>query len=362
MDRPSRRLSGGSPSGKGSERQRPGGGSGDAGERGKSGSGVRRDSPSGVRRDSPSGVRRDSPSGVRRDPPSSARRESPSGIRRDSPSGVRKEAPSSGLRRPAPAEPDRRTSGSDARRKATSAPVAPSRPSSSRIRGAGKPHVPNPVETAANANPMYAGSNRARARRGSADKSNPMLFVYIGLGVLALGGLGFVAFGGKKGAGPATGVSTVSADTPRTPGISLVVTNVLWTTQAEGVWTVSGAVENRGDTAAERVVVAFYPCGEEPRIKDKNGDPIAIVTHARIPRVGPGEKVPFGTQRNPPAIQPDGMATFPENKSNYFVSCQGGPSLPLPIQQAIFDPLDMDDWGGEETEWAKKRKRGSGAK
>jgi hypothetical protein len=189
-----------------------------------------------------------------------------------------------------------------------------------------------------------------------------MLYVGIGIGVLAVAGIGYAVLSGGKPEGGKGAASGTSSSAPLTPGIAFLVHKVAWRQQQEGVWSVSGELENKGGTPAENVVIAFYPCGEEPRIKNKQGQTIAVVTHAKIPLVPPGQKVAFTTTPNPPAIQPGGGSLYPAKHSGHFVSCKNGPSLPQAIQEAIFDPLDTEDWGGTETDWQKKRKKGSGAK
>jgi hypothetical protein len=217
------------------------------------------------------------------------------------------------------------------------------------------------VETAANVNPLTAAGTRRRNMGHSAKNSSSTLIIGIVGGVFLLGAVAFFVIRGNRKSETTTNQPVAS--TKLQEGVVLQVKDVQWQSKAEGVWTVSGTVVNGGKKAAEKVVVAFYPCGPDSRVKDKTGFDIAVVTAAKLPTVGPGQSVRFTTTPNPPAIKADGsMTVFPADRSQSFIGWRDGTSLPKDMQEALFDPLDRDDWGGEETELAKKRKRGSGAK
>ncbi len=211
---------------------------------------------------------------------------------------------------------------------------------------------------AANANPVPAAGKgrRGAGRPGKAGGTNPMLYVGIGGGVLLVI-LVAVMMGGSHAS-----AKKKAPPSKLQPGVHLQVTESQWKAVGEGKWMVHGTIQNHGDQAAEKVIVAYYPCGPESRIKDRTGAMVAVVCAAKLSKVGPGESVDFTTAVNPPAIQEGTMSAFPEKRSEAFYTFQGGPALPGPIQEAIFDPLDRADWGGKETEWAQERQKGRHSK
>lgn len=353
MDRPSRRIAPGSGIKKPASTVRP---AASTGERPRTGSGV-------VRPKGDSGIRKPAAEAPARPSGDTAMR------RKKEESAVRRAAapqPPPPPPEPAPAPVSQASDDIDLlpeepapEPKKKGAPVRGSRvnPPSSKLRA----RSTNPVEIASQSDPLTASAARARQRGRSGAKGgmNPMM-IYGGVGLVVLVLGAFVAMnGGKPSAGNGTTTTTAKPGAPLVDGIAFVPHDITWTKKLDGVWIVSGSIENRGKMPATGVVVAFYPVGEEARVKAKDGTHVAIVCYVKIGQVGSGQIVPFTTLSNPPAINPENPTElYPEKKIGPIIACKEGDPLPQLIQEAIYDPLDRDDWGGVETEWQKKRKSG----
>lgn len=330
MDRPSRRLQPGSSThAKPSSSVRPRGAPGSAGaERAKPASGTMRPKEdSNLRRKPGSAVRKPE---VKEEPQEEV-------VEAEAPAPAKPPAYDYEFKEDPP-EPDTR------KKTAIGAPRGP-RTKSSRF--------PNPVDIAANADPLAPSKQRTRNKRGAEGGGNPnTMYAMIGGGVLLIAIIGFAMSGGdKKPAAKKTEHNKATA------GVDLMVESVNWASRGEGQWNVSGRITNKGDTAAEKVSVVCFPCGDYARVTDKGGKSKLVVSVARIPSLGAGESMAFTTETNIPAIKSDGMTVYPEDHAGPFVTYKGCPSPSDAVAEAIFDPLE-GDWGGTETEMQKKRAEG----